>query len=125
MFEKASKLKLRFTSDRGLLTTEDLWDMNLSQLNIIAKGLNKEIAKASEEDFLEEESKEDIKLKLMFDVVLYVLHVKKDEAKARKDLMEKKVKRDKILEILAKKQDANLENMSEDDLLKQLDDLSR
>jgi len=98
--------------------------LKLEQLNGMAKKLNKDLKATSEEDFLEEESKEDDKLKLGFEIVLHILNTKKDEAKARKEYAEKRAKKIKLLEALAKKQDANLENMSEEDLIKELDALS-
>jgi hypothetical protein len=122
MFEKASRKKLRFVTDKGLLETEDLWDLSLVQLNAIAKHFNRELKDAKDEDFLDD-SRVDEGLKLQFDIVLHILNAKKEEAKKKKELAVKKEKKQKILEILAKKQDASLENMSEEDLLKQLNDL--
>jgi hypothetical protein len=123
MFEKASRLKVRFDSTQGLLTVEDLWDVPVTQLNTIAKGLNKKLVEAREEDFLEEESAEDEILKLRFDIVLYVLKTKQAGIKAIRDQTKKKEQKEKILGIIAKKQDDSLENMSEDELKKLLAEL--
>ena len=37
IFEKASKQKLRFVTSKGMISSEDLWDMSLQSLDIIAK----------------------------------------------------------------------------------------
>lgn len=116
VFEKASRIKLRFASERGLLDAEDLWDLPLTELNKMAKVLNKDLASVDEEDFLEEETPEDVELKLEFDIVRHVLEIKKEEAKAKKDSREKKAERIKLLAVLEKKQNAGLENMTEDEL---------
>jgi hypothetical protein len=123
MFEKAAKMKLRFPSSRGNLTVEDLWDFTLKDLNSIAKGLNKKIKSMDEEDFLEDISKEDGVIKLKFDIVLHVLNTKKEENKIKRDITVKKEKKEKILSIIEKKQDASLENMSEEELKKALEEL--
>ena len=123
LFEKASRLKLRFSSTKGLLTVEDLWDRTLQDLNTLAKSLNNALASTREEDFLEEESKEDVKIRLSFDVVLHILKTKKDESEKRKKDLDKKAEKEKILNVLAKKQEASLENMSEEALKKKLSNL--
>lgn len=123
MFGKASRLKLRFDSDVGLLTVEDLWDRSLPQLNLTAKKLNKDLAAAEEEDFLEEGNTEDAMIRLKFDIVLHILKTKKEEAEKRKEASERKMQKEKIMGIIEKKQDANLEEMSEKDLKKELSKL--
>jgi len=123
MFEKAMRLKLRFETNKGILSTEDLWDLSLNDLNTIAKKLNKKLKLAVEEDFLKKVTKEDERLKLSFDIVIYVLNKKLEEEEKRVDQLKRKAKKDKIMEILAKKQDASLESKSEADLLKELEKL--
>ena len=41
MFEKASRLKLRFKTQNGIIAVDDLWDLTLDSLNTLAKALNK------------------------------------------------------------------------------------
>ena len=55
MFEKATRLKLRFETVRGYVTTEDLWDIPLSAVNgfcldTIAKNLNKKLKELEKAD---------------------------------------------------------------------------
>ncbi|MFA5457111.1 MAG: hypothetical protein WC261_05690, partial [Synergistaceae bacterium] len=59
MFEKATRMKLRIATGKGNLSVEDLWDLNLAQLNEVAKGLNRRVKELGEEDFLKVEKKEE------------------------------------------------------------------
>ena len=43
MFEMASQLKFRYPYRAGLITTEDLWDLSLTQLDTVYKSLSKEM----------------------------------------------------------------------------------
>ena len=43
MFEMASQLKFRYPYRAGLITTEDLWDLSLTQLDAVYKALSKEM----------------------------------------------------------------------------------
>ncbi len=124
MFEQASRLKLRFNTDKGYLSAEDLWDLSLYHLNRLAKSLNKVIKESAEEDYLGETSAEDVIAKLQFNLVLHILEVKKAEVKARKEASSRKAEREKIMGVLAKKQDDALETLSEEDLKKKLEELS-
>ena len=123
MFKKATRLKLRFETSRGVLTTEDLWDLPLQELNTIAKSLNKTLKSIEEEDFLEEINNEDKITKMQFDIVKHILDTKKDESNAMKDAAAKKIEKEKLLAILAKKQDSCLENLSEAELKKKINKL--
>lgn len=123
MFEKASRMKIRFLTNKGWLTVEDLWDLSLKDLNTLAKKLNKEIKELEEEDFLEVVNNNDASLKLSFDITLHILNTKKAENEKKREAAARKEKKEKILSIIAKKQDESLENMSEDELRKALEDL--
>lgn len=123
MFENGLKRKFRFKTDRGLVTMENLYDLNLRALNAIAKSLNKELKQDEEEDFLEENSKEFSETKMKFDIVLYILNSKKDEKKKKDQEQKKKLEKDKLLTLLEKKQDEKLETLSEEELRKKIESM--
>lgn len=43
IFEMASQFKFRYPYKVGLITTEDLWDLSLTQLDTVYKALSKEM----------------------------------------------------------------------------------
>jgi hypothetical protein len=122
MFEKAVRLKLRFTH-KGLCTVEDLWDIPLESLDRIFKDLNIKLKAQKEESLLETRSKEDEILDLKIAIVKYIVEVRLSEQKARTDLSAKSAKKQKLLGIIAEKQDSVLRDMSVDELTKLVDEL--
>lgn len=50
MFEMASQFKFRYPYKVGLITTEDLWDLSLTQLDTVYKELSKEMRILQDED---------------------------------------------------------------------------
>lgn len=128
MFEKANRMKLRFASPKGALSVEDLWDVPLLSrddfsLDVIAKSVNKKIKELEEESFVTTRSATSNVYTLKLDILKHVIGVKITERDAKKDLVAKKAKKEKILEIMAKKQDSSLEEKSIEDLQKELDNL--
>jgi len=123
MFDKATRAKLRFTTDRGILSVEDVWDLSLTQLNTLAKSLRKKLKEAEEEDFLNTKSESDVTDKLRFDIVLHILETKKAEKLEREQASEIKIKRAKLLDAIAEKQEADLRNKPVEELLKELEAL--
>lgn len=121
MFEFAAKNKIRF-SYRGQMTTEDLFDLNLRDLDYIYKCLMEE-KKTSETESLIEKKTENTVLECKIELVKYVFNQKVEEKKAAEAKAENAAKKQKILEILEKKQDAELEGKSADELKKLLEDL--
>ena len=121
LFEIATRKKYRFPY-KGMISVEDLWDLSPTQLDDIYKALNKTL-KVQGEDSLLSEASTDLTTNNMVEIVKHIFTVKQDEVKARKAAAENAEKRKRILEILAKKQDEALLNMSEADLQKKLTDL--
>ena len=52
MFEMASQFKFRYPYSVGLITTEDLWDLTLTQLDTVYKALSKEMSMLQGSDSL-------------------------------------------------------------------------
>jgi hypothetical protein len=128
LFEEASRLKLRFETERGRISTEDLWDLPLSNehglsLDNLAKALNRKLKEESEESFVIPKSKESSILSLQFELVKHVIKVKIEERDAKKEALKKEAKKKRIREIIADKEDQTLKNLSEDELRKMLDEL--
>ncbi len=121
IFEIATRGKYRFPF-KGLISVEDLWDLSPAQLDSIYKTLSRE-AKAKSEDSLLEEAVADKKLTTMIEIVKHIFNVKMDEDKAAKAAAENRKKRNRIAEILARKEDESLNNLSTDELTKMLNDL--
>ena len=122
-FEKALRMKYRVKADKGLMSVENLWGLNLSTLNKIAKALNQELKQSEEEDFLEEVSAKDLETKDKFDIVLYILNTKKKEKLDREQAQSKEAEKQKLLALVERKRNEGLENLSEEELLKKINEL--
>jgi hypothetical protein len=115
MFELASRSKLRF-SYRGLISTEDLWDLKSEALDEIYRATNAELKEMSEDSLLEEKQTGAAVLELQVAIVKHVFEAKVEEAETKKDARERKARKERILEIIAKKQDEALEGKTLDEL---------
>lgn len=122
LFEIATREKYRFPY-KGLISAEDLWDLNAAQLDGVYKALSKEV-KAQGEDSLMAETAIDKNLANKIEIVKHIFAVKQNEADARKAAAENKRKRERIAEVLAQKEDEALRNMSADELKKLMADMS-
>lgn len=109
---------------RGMINVIDLWDLSLTNLDSVFKILNAEVKKSEEESLLNTKSKEDEEISNKIEIVKYIVGVKLDEKKKREDAKKNAEMRQRLLEIKAKRQDAALENMSDEDLDKALAELS-
>ena len=122
IFEYATRNKIRF-SFRGLISVEDLWDLSLTNLDSIYKELNKQSKQSEEESLLNIKTQEDELLNVQIEIVKHIVSVKLAEREARGKASAKKAQKQKIMSIIAAKQDEALQNSSIDDLKKMLDEL--
>ena len=122
IFEYAAKNKLRFPF-RGSITTEDLYDLSPANLDSIYKTLSREAKKNEEESLFADKSANDVQLGVKIDIIKYIVSEKLAANERMKKAAATKLQADKIRAVLAKKQDAALENMSQEELQKMLEDL--
>lgn len=126
IFEYAARSKLRFASVRGELTVEQLWDVPLRSkddfnLNSVAKAANRALKEISEESFVEtSKTIEHLRREAALEIVKHVIDTKLAEESAAKNRAEKKQEKEKLLKILAEKQDGKLSELSERELEKRI-----
>lgn len=116
MYKEALQKKLRFKTNKGMISTEDLFDLSLQNLNTLAIMLDKKVSEAPKKSFIEELPAEENDDELRFNIVKDVINIK---LKARKDNIDKAqadAQNKRILEILAKRKDEELEKKSTEEL---------
>lgn len=122
IFEYATRNKVRFPF-KGMISVEDLWDLSLPNLDSIYKTLNKQVKQSEEESLLDTKTDVDTELEVQIDIVKYIVSVKLAEQETREKARTKRERKQKIMSIIAAKQDEALKNSSIDDLKKMLDEL--
>ena len=120
MFENALKNGFRYPSNKGLITTEDLFCLSLNDLNEIAKKINKLIKDSEEESFIPGPNFNNNNDSKRLDIVKYIINLKINEQNAKMIEKSNAEKRQRILEIINKKDEESLENMSKEELEKLL-----
>ena len=122
LFVLATKNNYQFPF-RGMINVIDLWDLSVQDLDSVFKTLNREVKKSEEESLLSSKSKEDEVIANKIEIVKYIVSVKLAEKEARENERKNKETRQRLLEIKAKRQDAALENMSDEELDKMIEQL--
>lgn len=121
IFETASRLKLRFDIN-GQISVEQLWDAKMpalvdyeQQLTEVVEGYGKSTRRTRAARTITQEMNE-----LRLEIVTYVLDVKERELDEAKNAASVKEHNQKILELIAQKQNQQLADMSIDDLQKMM-----
>ena len=122
LFEIATKKKYRFPY-KGLISVEDLWDLNVLALDQIYKALNKTLKVMGEESLLKTKSTEEKDVENMTEIVKHIVSVKEQEKMDRLAKKEKDAKKQRIMSIIADKEDKALTELSTEELRKMLDEL--
>ena len=122
IFEYATREALRFPY-KGMQSVEDLWQLSVKELDSIYKTLNKQVKQSEEESLLTTKSNVDTELEVQIAIVKHIVSVKLAEKEAAEKASVKKAQKQKIMSIIATKQDEALQNSSIDDLKKMLDEL--
>lgn len=132
IFEQASRERIRFQTQVGAVSVEDLWDLPLSSktnkpnLDDIAKGLYKELKNTEDAvSFVNKPatSSKTNRTQLMFEIVMHIINVRMEENAVAAKTRETAEKLQKIMEILADREENTLKTASTEDLNKMLDEL--
>lgn len=119
MFMNAVRNKMRFDSNRGKLTVEDLWDIPMTgkvSLDSVARGVYKELKECEDISFVGTQSKQSKDLEAKMELVKEVIRIRKDEKDRQKEAADEKARRQRIAEILEKKKDEDLLNKTTEEL---------
>lgn len=115
LFKIAAKRKYRWNF-KGSLSIEDLFDLTVEELDAIYKRLVKMKKASAEESLLNTVSKEDKVLENKIEIIKIIVNDKLVEAEKNRKIAEQRIKNQRILEIMADKEDAALKDKSIDEL---------
>ena len=115
IFFNALKNKYRFNY-RGVLTTEDLFNLDVKDLDAIYKSLKKFQRESDEESLLQKEKKENKILNDKIAIIRTIVEDKMIQKDKAKKAAQKKAQNQKILEILADKKNEDLKSKSVEEL---------
>lgn len=122
MFEKAIRNKIRF-SYKGQLSVEDLWDLSQSELNEIYLPLKSQLDQAEKGSLLGDKPKSMDVINYKIEILKYIATVKKDEANKKEEAVSRKQKKAKLLDLLERKENSELEAKSSDEIKALINDL--
>ena len=124
IFERASREKVRFDF-RGIITTEDLWDLSMGDLDGLFKQINTILKDHGGEGLIKDTMQNTFceTLLLKSDLIRHIFEAKQkavNEAEMKKLHQEKKKR---IMEIITNKQDETLASKSVAELKEMLDEM--
>lgn len=128
LFEIASRNKLRVPTTKGDLTVEQLWDLPLKSakglsLDSIAIALNKQLESKATSFVDEVQAPESSNTKVLFDIVLYIISVRKAEAKQAQEQAAKQSQLKFLKGLRDRKRLESFESLSEEEINKQIAEL--
>ena len=112
MYKKALRTKLRFSTTKGKLTTEDLFDLSLTDLNNLAITLDKKLSETPRKSFISDIAPDTQEDELRFNIVKDVITLKLVERNAAQNAKAKAAEKAQLLEILHRKKNEALETLS-------------
>lgn len=112
MYKKALRTKLRFSTTKGKLTTEDLFDLSLVDLNDLAITLDKKLSETPRKSFISDIAPDTQEDELRFNIVKDIITFKLVERNAAQNAKAKAAEKAQLMEILHRKKNEALETLS-------------
>ena len=121
LFEIATRERYRFQF-KGLISVEDLWSLSVKELDSIFKSYNAKLKESQEESLLDTKTKTSTEIENKIEIIKHIVAIKLKEEKEKVDAKIKKEKKQRILELINSKQEADLQNKSIEELQAMLND---
>jgi hypothetical protein len=115
IYKQALRQNIRFEF-KGLRSTEELWDLSVEQLDSIFQTLNAQRKTKSEESLLSTQNEETAELDLKLEIIRDIVGTLLQEKAAREEAANKAIRKQKVLEAIARKKDDELGNLSVNEL---------
>ena len=115
IYKYAAKNGLRFFY-RGVISVEELFDLDVTTLDSIYKNLKREQRDTNEESLIESKTSADTDLEVKIAIVTDIVKDKLEAVEKAKKAAEKKERKQKILNIIDTKQNEALQNKSIEEL---------
>ena len=117
IYKRAAIKKLRISTSRGGLTVEQLYDLNITELDELAVKLDADVASTVTKSFIKSTTTTEESLtKLRFDIVHDVLTTKLAAQETARKAQETKAHNQRIEALIQKKKEGALEEMSIEEL---------
>ena len=123
LFIQASRRKLRFSSSKGSLGIDDLWDLSLPSLDAIAVNLDEQIQKVGKKSFLAKRAASTLELDIAFEIVKFVLETRVAENEASKLKADKEAQKAFLTNLLKEKQMDEIKGLSAEEIQKKIEAL--
>lgn len=122
IYKLGNQLGLRFPTTKGLLSIEQLFTLNQTQLAGVVKGCKKVLKGENDDElsFLDDNTSVNKEDQLRFDIAKDIYLTKKAEADEAKTKADRKAFEQKILGLIAEKQEESLKGKSIEELLAML-----
>lgn len=118
-YKQASQLQLRFLTNKGTLSVEQLWSLSLTDLANAIKAVKKVLKGTDNDDelsFLDENKTVDAENQLRFNILKDVYVDKQTALKEARTAQDRKAFEQKILNLIAEKQEGALKEKSIEEL---------
>lgn len=121
IFKEAAKFKFRFKTSKGLVSTEDLYDIPLKSndkfnLNEIAKEIYKNIKSDEGIDFISEVIETDRVEEMKLQIIKEIIKDKKEEINLNTEMAIKKSFNAELDKLIQEKEKESLKNLSVEEL---------
>lgn len=121
IFEKATKIDLKFESKRGLLTPQDLWKLPLTSrssdsLDSIGLEVMKKLQENSTLSLVSTVSSKNETDELRLEIIKHIISVKQSEIQLKEQQEVQRTKLKKIDDLIDSKKDEKLSNMTLEEL---------
>ncbi len=127
IFDQASKRKLRFQTQKGLVTSDDLWDLPLTSsknalnLDTLAQEVDARLKASEGKSFVAKSNPENTEDKLRLEVLKRIIEVRVEEREAAKNQREIAARKQALLVALDNKKAESLTKMTEAEIQAELD----